>query len=473
MVSLRVAVLGAGVSGLAAALALARAGHKVDLVERDGLEVGEALESVDWMRRGLPHFLQAHAFTSRGYKELREAFPDVFDALIEAGADDIDLARKVPGERQAGDEELRMLGVRRPLIEWALRRAVMAEPNVRATSNTNVVGLLGTAGPVPEVSGVRTSAGTIHADLVIDAMGRRSPVPDWIAGLGGAPMAEATSDCGVIYYTRYYRVREGRSLPDGPWLPTPRGDLGYEMFSTFPGDNATFAGLIAIPPGDADLKLVRHEAAFDAAAALIPALWSWVNPDTATPITGVLPMGSLQNTLRTPANGRPPATGLISIGDALCHTDPVFALGLSFAFIEARVLREALDANGSAVDEAAAAFDAAMRPAMAERFELATAVDDLRLRRWQGASLDIAHRDGGAYPLFLMAAGGAASLVDGSVCRALIRRNYFLDPLSIVDDDLELQARIERIFGEMLATPRPPAGPSRSDMLDAMRAALA
>ena len=473
MGSLRVAVLGAGVSGLATALALARAGHRITLIERDSLEVGEALDSVDWARRGIPHFLQAHAFTSRGYRELREAFPDVLQALLEAGADDIDLALKIPGPPEPGDEDLRMLGVRRPLIEWALRRAVLAEPKVRVVSNTTVVGVEATSGAVPKVSGVRTSDGAIDADFVVDAMGRRSPVPGWIAAFGGTPMTEESSDCGVIYYTRYYRVREGHSLPDGPWLPTPRADFGYGLFSTFPGDNGTFAGVIAIPPGDQDLKLLRHAAAFDAATALIPALWSWVNPETSTPITGVLPMGSLQNTLRTPVDGQPPALGLISIGDALFHTDPVFALGMSLAFIEARALRDALAVHGSDVDAAALAFDAALRPSMVERFRFATELDDLRARRWAGESFDLAHRDGGAYPLFIMAAGGAASLVDAAIFRAVVRRNYFLDPLTTIDSDVEMQARIERIFGELLATPRVPAGPARADLLHAMQTALA
>lgn len=473
MRSLRAAVLGGGVSGLAAALALGRAGHHVNLIERDDLGVGAALDSVDWARRGIPHFLQAHAFTSRGYKELREAFPDVLQALIEAGADDIDLTLKLPGAREPGDEDLRMLGVRRPLIEWALRRAVLAEPNVRVASMTTVVALEATQGEVPKVSGVRTSVGTIDTDLVIDAMGRRSPVPGWIEALGGVPMTEESSDCGVIYYTRYYRVREGKALPDGPWLPTPRADLGFGLFSTFPGDNGTFAGLIAIAPGDQDLKLLRHEAAFDRATTLMPALWSWVNPDTSEPITGVLPMGSLQNTLRTPVEGRPPAVGLISIGDALCHTDPVFALGLSFAFIEAQALRDALSAHGTDVDAAALDFDAQLRPSMVERFQFATAVDDLRARRWAGEAMDVAHRDGGAYPLFIMAAGTAAALADTSVFRAVMRRNYFLDTLSIVDTDVEMTSRIERIFGELLATPRPPAGPSRSDLREQMQAAIA
>jgi 2-polyprenyl-6-methoxyphenol hydroxylase-like FAD-dependent oxidoreductase len=470
--NLSVAVLGAGVSGLSAALALARSGHRVALIERDEVVVGDALDSVDWPRAGIPHFLQAHAFTSRGRCELRAQFPDVFQALLDAGADDIDLRPKLRGGPMAGDEDLAILGVRRPLIEWALRRAVVAEPGIRVESGVRVLGLDANPGDVPRVTGVQTTNGPIRADIVVDAMGRRSPVQSWIEALGARPMVEESSDCGVIYYTRYYRVRDGASLPDGPWLPTPRADLGYGLFSSFPGDNGTFAGLVAIPPGDQDLKILRHAAAFDAATALMPALHSWTNPDTSEPITDVLPMGSLQNTLRTFVDDRPPVSGLISIGDALCHTDPGVALGLSFGLVEAGALTAAIAEHGSDVDAAALAFDASLRGPMEERFRNATAVDGLRLRAWSGEPVDMAHRDGGAYPLFAFAAGGATALADGDIFRTVVRRNYFLDALSVLDDDIEMQERIERIFGEIRAAPRPRPGPPRDELLAALRAAI-
>jgi 2-polyprenyl-6-methoxyphenol hydroxylase-like FAD-dependent oxidoreductase len=473
MATMSVAVLGAGVTGLATALALGRAGHAVTLIERDDLTVGEALDAPDWRRQGIPHFLQAHSFTSRGRSELRALFPDVYLALLEAGARDVDLRPKLRGPLRPEDEELQILGVRRALIEWALRGAVLREPGITVRSGVQVVGLDGRLGDVPRVTGVQTSDGPVRADLVVDAMGRRSPVPGWIEALGGQPMSEASSDCGVIYYTRYYRVREGASLPDGPWAPTPRADLGYGLFSTFPGDNDTFAGLIAIPPGDGELKVLRHAAAFDAATATMPALHAWTNVDTSTAFTDVLPMGSLQNTLRTFVDGRPPTIGLISVGDALCHTDPVFALGLSFGLVEARELTAAIDAHGSDLEAVALEFDAAVREPMVERFANATAVDGLRLRAWQGEAVDIAHRDGGAYPLFAFAAGNAAALVDGDVFRTMIRRNYFLDPLSVLDDDVAMQARIERIFADLRATPRPRPGPSREELIEVMRATLA
>ncbi len=471
MRSLRVVVLGAGVGGLAAALTLGRSGHRVTLVERDPASIGDPQDSVDWSRRGISHFLQAHAFTSRGRLELLRELPDVHQSLLDAGADDIDLAAKLPGgERRPEDDELRFLGVRRSLIEWALRKAVSAEPGIEVRAEVTATGLEGIAGAVPRVTGVRTTQGTMAADLVIDAMGRRSPVHGWIAGLGGTPMAETSSDCGVLYYTRYYRVRAGRALPDGPWLPSPRADLGYGVFSTFPGDNGTFAALIAIPPGAQDLKRLRHAAAFDAATALMPALWSWVNPDTAEPITDVLPMGSLQNTLRTPISGRPPAIGLISIGDALCHTDPVFSLGLAFCLIDARELRTALEAHGEDVEGVALAFDAAVRPDMVERYDFATALDDLRVRRWTGETFDISRRDGGSYPLFITAAGMVAALVDPEVFRRILRRNSFLDSLQGVDADVVLQERIEAIFATIMATPPPRPGPARDELLEALRA---
>jgi 2-polyprenyl-6-methoxyphenol hydroxylase-like FAD-dependent oxidoreductase len=466
-----IVVLGGGTAGLSAALALARDGHRVTLVERDEVVVGEPLEALGWDRKGIPHFMQPHAFTPRGRKEMRTTFPDVFDALLGAGAWDLDLRPKIRGgEPRQDDDELVFLAARRPVIEWALRQAVLREPGVRVIASTRATGLVRSAGDGsnsrPRIEGVETTAGVLAADLVVDAMGRRSPSPGWIAGVGGRPMDERSTDCAIIYYSRYYQVRDGATLPTGPWVPSPRGDLGYAAFSTFPGDNRTFAALIAIPPGDQPLKVLRDTHSFTAAAATMPVLDSWTNADVAEPITEVLAMGSLQNTIRSLPDGRPPVIGLISVADAICHTDPVLSLGLSFSLIHARHLVAGLREHHSDLHDAALAFEALARPEMEERFGYASAIDETRSRLWAGETLDIAHSDGGAYPFFTYATGGAASMVDGDIFRAVIRRNTFLDPLAVLDDDLEMQRRIERVYGELVANGRPRAGPARDDLLD-------
>jgi hypothetical protein len=110
---------------------------------------------------------------------------------------------------------------------------------------------------------------------------------------------------------------------------------------------------------------------------------------------------------------------------------------------------------------------------MEERFRNASAVDGLRLRAWSGEPVDSVNRDGGAYPLFAFAAGTAAALVDDEIFRTVVRRNYFLDPLSILDHDVAMQERIERVFAEIRATPRPRPGPTRDELLAAAQAAIA
>ena len=110
-----IAVLGGGVAGLTSALALARDGHRVTLIERDSLDLGAPLQSLDWDRKGCLHFMQSHSFAPRGRKELRLTFPDVYEALLGAGAWDLDLRPKIKGgEPRPDDDELVFLRVRRP-----------------------------------------------------------------------------------------------------------------------------------------------------------------------------------------------------------------------------------------------------------------------------------------------------------------------------------------------------------------------
>ena len=51
--------------------------------------------------------------------------------------------------------------------------------------------------------------GLVPGVVVIDAMGRRSGLPGWLADLGAQPVAEEAEDSGFTYYTRYFRSADG------------------------------------------------------------------------------------------------------------------------------------------------------------------------------------------------------------------------------------------------------------------------
>jgi hypothetical protein len=112
------------------------------------------------------------------------------------------------------------------------------------------------------VTGTRTSNGEVEADLVIDALGRTSPVFYWLQALGAAAPQMETSPCGQIYYSRYFQLKANAAVPTRGWLISPRGDLGYGGFMTFIADNRTFAIVLTIPVSDAKLKILQHEPAF-------------------------------------------------------------------------------------------------------------------------------------------------------------------------------------------------------------------
>src|SRR5687768_9354470 len=107
-------VAGGGVAGLASALAVARAGHDAVVIERDRVDPAGPPESAFAVERaGIPHYFQPHAFLPRGRRLLREWAPDVLETLIDAGADQQDLAKQLSGPPEPGDEDLVYLWVRR------------------------------------------------------------------------------------------------------------------------------------------------------------------------------------------------------------------------------------------------------------------------------------------------------------------------------------------------------------------------
>ncbi|WP_112272618.1 FAD-binding protein [Lentzea terrae] len=445
---MRFAIAGGGAAGLAVGLAVARAGHQAVVVERDPVTAQDSPEGAfDVARRGIPHFQQPHTFLPRGRQVLRSLAPDVVDTLLDVGAEEQDIAAKLSGERQPGDEDLVYLWVRRPVIEWALRRAAAAEPGVELLAGRHVTGLMPGHGGL-----LLDNEEAIAADVVVDALGRYRCPPNW-------PRAKAEpSECGAIYYCRYFALADGAEHLTGPWLLNPRGDLGYMGFNTFRGDNRTFAVILLVPSADHELRALKDNQAWMAAARAITPLNQMTSPDHARPITDVMPMGGLANIDRT--KGVP---GLVPVGDALCHTDPAFAYGLSFALVHAQALANA-SARHTTPEDLTEAYLADVGPEARERHAAAVKTDAARTEAWSGTPVDVSRRDG-CYPLFAFGTALAAAPHDDLVLRRTVRRIGLLDRTEVFDDDSDLHDRIERIWAGLSRTR---SGPPRGDLLEAI-----
>ncbi|MGH4023311.1 MAG: NAD(P)/FAD-dependent oxidoreductase [Pseudonocardiaceae bacterium] len=395
---LRVLVLGGGLAGLATALFLARRGGQVDLLERDHSAVPTGVRAAaGWHRDSVPQSAHSHAFPARCRQLLATEAPDVLAGLQAAGVREIPLrppASIAAAGSSAGfeaDPELVVLGARRPVVEWVLRRAVEKERGVRVHAGAEATGLTESGG---RLTGVRVDGGVVEADIVVDATGRHSPVVDWLAEQG-RPVPECSAPCGITYYSRYWvlhRTGDPGELNGGS---TAGGSFDRYSCVLFPADNGTVSVTFGVLPEDRALRELRRTEGFDAAVATIPAIARWVDSSVAVPISPVAVMTGLHNRLRVLApDGVPLLPGLLGVGDAVCTTNPAHTRGATLALESALTAAQAVLAHGSDQVAVSAAADAGQQALLAPWFHDSVAQDDARLTRWRPEG----HEPAGAPP---------------------------------------------------------------------------
>ena len=103
----------------------------------------------------------------------------------------------------------------RPFLEQHVRARVRALPNVEVIDRCDVVDLT-TDATRSRVTGVRVlrradggAEETIDADLVVDATGRGSRTPAWLAALGYEQPRQEQLTINLMYVTRHLRLRPG------------------------------------------------------------------------------------------------------------------------------------------------------------------------------------------------------------------------------------------------------------------------
>jgi 2-polyprenyl-6-methoxyphenol hydroxylase-like FAD-dependent oxidoreductase len=359
----RVVVAGAGIGGLAAAIALSRAGHDVTVIERDDTPMPPDVEGAfDWDRRGAPQVRHTHGFPALIRVLLRDRYPDVLAALLAAGVSEVSImppSVEPDSPTYARDaDDLQVLSCRRTTLEWVLRRCALAEPSVRFEVGVPVDGLLVSDPPgTPiDVRGVRLADGReLPADVVVASTGRRDAVPGWFAE-HGVEIHEDEHPTGTIYLSRFYRAAAGTEAPMG-YQGGRRAGLGFVVAGA---DNGTYSATLAVPSEDAELR--AHLMDPDRYEAVLP-LFREMEPVVARggqPITDVQAMGGLINRIRrfVDAEGAPLAHGFFAIGDAHTCTNPLYGRGSSLAVLQAVLVADALTEHASDRDAAARTYEA-------------------------------------------------------------------------------------------------------------------
>ena len=471
-----VVVVGAGVGGLGSALALARAGHRVTVMERDSLSMPPTPQAAfdDWSRRGAPQTRHSHAFLARLRNLLRDRAPEVLAALHEAGATEVDFTRNPPPALhpltpEPGDSDLVGLACRRTTFEWVLRRSVLSMPGVTLVQGS-VEGLIAErgSGGIPRITGVGLADGTaVTADLVVDAGGRRSPSPAWLSAIGAAPVTESIEDTGIVYSSRFYRTLDPADDPAGHGLVV--GDLGYLKYAVFPGDNGTLSITYGVHADDVEMRRVLRAGPFTEVAANLPALRRWVEPGRCTPISDVEVMAGLVNRLRRfVVGGLPVATGIYAVGDSSVCTNPVYGRGCSLAMVHAELLTDTLAAQGNDDVAAVLAFAEATRTTIEPWYGAALAQDRHDRHREAGPDDDATVDVGSIIRHGLLPAAG----LDPAVFRAFMRMFNLLDLPEALLVDPRVLPGVMAAWNDRANRPPPPRlGPDRGELLQLLAGA--
>lgn len=392
-------VLGGSLAGLLAARVLAEHFERVTVVERD------AYPSDTAVRKGVPQAGHVHALMRRGQQVLERLFPGILGELLADGAHHVDVAGEVAWLTPAGwgtrfPSDLNIIGFTRPLLDLHVRRRLSYDPRVRVLEETETLRLLpaarGGGGVCGMLGRARRPGSTdreLRADLVVDATGRGSRAPRWLAELGYEAPAETVVNAHLGYASRLYRVPAGAGSDwKGAYVQVapPARTRGGIMLPVEEG-----RWLLTLIGGGRDYPPTDEEGFLGFARSLpSPVIYDAIK--NAEPLTHVRSHRATENRRRHYERLQRQPDNFLVTGDAACAFNPVYGQGMTAAALGALALDESLRAQrrrhpAGEMHGLARSFQKRLAKANAAPWLLATG-EDFRYREVEGGAPGVATR---------------------------------------------------------------------------------
>jgi 2-polyprenyl-6-methoxyphenol hydroxylase-like FAD-dependent oxidoreductase len=377
-------VIGSSIAGLTAARVLADHFERVTVVERDRLP-----EDRDF-RKGIPQARHAHILLLRGSTILEELFPGLRAELIAAGAVTVNVGTDVE-IRMAGSwlphfpSDMEAIASSRPLLENAIYGRLKANPRITFRPHGDILRLCPTEDN-RAVRGVYLAGRNGHggpeemaADLVVDASGRDSKAPEWLAELGFSAPEEVTVNSFPGYATRVYKKPAGfpESFKMMYIMPMPPESKRGGVMLPLEGDawHVTLVGMAGDhPPTD--------EAGFLEFARSLPSPRLYEAISQAEPVGPIYGYRRAENRLRRFDSLPRYLEGFVALGDSVFALNPVYGQGMTVAAIASLSLGDCLAeqkrSNRPGLDGLAQRFQAELGKVLAGPWQTATNED----KRW-------------------------------------------------------------------------------------------
>nr|WP_277608110.1 FAD-dependent monooxygenase [Streptomyces boncukensis] len=335
--------MGGSWSGMLAAHVLARHLESVTVVERDTLPGGPE------HRRGTPQARHGHILWSGGARIVDELLPGMSERLLAAGARRINFHQDLVTLTSHGWQHRfppRQYGLMctRPLLDWTVRREILAGGRITVRDRTEALELCGGSGRVTgvRVRGIDSGARELlEADLVVDAAGRGSRLRHWLADLGLPAVEEDVVDVGMAYASRMYRAPEGATaaFPAVNIAADHRTGEPGRFGAVYPQENGQWIVTLSCTRGGP--LPTREEDYLPFARSLRDPLVAELLA-RAEPLTPISASRLGINRRLYPERLEQWPDGLVVLGDALAVFNPIYGHGMSSAARAAAALDEHL-----------------------------------------------------------------------------------------------------------------------------------